>query len=323
MHTPPPSAAPTIRSTARSGRSTTGSARRHRRARGRGTSSSGQGAGVTVAVVDQPSTSTIPTCASNIAPGRPDVDFTEPDGCTAADADRHRRPRHARRRASIAARARQQRSGIAGVAPLAHDPAAAGARQLRRRPISLDHRGVRRTPAQHGDPDRHRVVRHRPAAAGDRKAEINRPLRAGLRRLPGHAVRRRRRQRGQRQRRPAPSIRATRCCPRRRAGQPDLRRHDRPRRTRPVCWGNVGATLGRPLRARHRDPLHGRAAAATATCARSGTSMAAPMVAGAAALRALRASPALGAAELDERVIVHGVDPSTTAGQHLGAPAAG
>ena len=201
------------------------------------------------------------------------------------DADRLRRPRHPRRRASIAAAARQRhghrrrRAAARTSCRCGRSTTAATARS----PWILDGVRLRR---RHEIADRHASFAHRSAAGRRDKADVNSRFADVLRRLPGHAVRRRRRQRGQRQRRAARSTRATRA-PAPTPDEPDLRRHDATPTTRRSCWGNVGATRSTSSRPGVDDLLDGRGAE-RATLPLSGTSMAAPMVAGA---RGARRSP--------------------------------
>ena len=178
---------------------------------------------------------------------------------------------------TIAAAAATTASAITGIAPLAHVlPLRAidncGGGKLGWIIEAFDDAGKPR------DPDRHRVVRHRsrcsrpPARPRSTAASPTSATPTPTRCTSSPPATRATTTTSCR------STRATRCSPR---GEPEtcLRRHDATER-RPGVLGQRRPDVGRPLRARHRDPLDGRHGHLDGYLRMGGTSMATPMVAG-------------------------------------------
>ena len=134
-------------------------------------------ADVTVAVVDQPSTPTHPDRAARRAAPR-----LRRDPATATSPRRPVLTDHGTHVAGHDRGRAQQRLGIVGLAPRRHGPAAAGARQLRRRRDRRGARGVRlrRAPTV----SRSSSARSRPSRwlAADAQGGRRRPARSGARR---------------------------------------------------------------------------------------------------------------------------------------------
>ena len=161
-------------------------------------------------------------------------------------AHRSCRPWHARRGADRGAARRHRHRGSRSARPC---EAAAHARRLRRRQAVRRPGGVRlRRPCR--DSDRVGLVRDRPAAARRGPPGGRRRLHHRVRGQPRNAVRGRRRQRGQRQRRVA------RLPVQQPGREPDLRRHDR-HGGQAGLLGQRRRGVGRPVRARHAGVLDG------------------------------------------------------------------